>query len=106
MDEKELESQIIQVSRRPLPECPGSFEADVLRKVRLRKQTDVDVADWLGDMLLRGGFVVSAILFMVIASVAVSFIAAPSIGLSDRETAGRALGFDMIMEPHVFKLEN
>ena len=106
MDEKELESQIIQVSRRPLPECPGSFEADVLRKVRLRKQKDVGVADWLGDMLLHAGFVVSAILFMVIASAAVSSIAAPSIGLSDREAAGRALGFEIITEPQVFKLEN
>ena len=98
MKEDELESLIEAVKRKHLPACPGNFETNVLRTIRLRGVADDGVIGWLGSLVVKGGFVVSALALTICTTALVSSMAAPALAHSNREAAGRALGFDTITE--------
>jgi hypothetical protein len=104
MKEDELESLIEAVSRKHLPACPGNFDANVLRTIRLHGHADDGVIGWLGYLIMKGGFVVSAVALTVFATTLVSSLAAPALAHSNREAAGKALGFDTITEVPRFHL--
>ena len=99
MNDRELEMRIDQLRRSPLPPCPGNFESNVLRRVRLRQTQSAGAWDWLWQWIPRPSFVAATLAVVAASSLATSAIAMHA-ARDDKPTITRsALGFDAFNGP-------
>ena len=109
MKENELDSLIQRMTDAPIPECPGSLESNVLRRIRIAgDETSVSLFDWVLALIPSPRFVATAFILTIAMSFSITVYSNKShlvIGQSEM-VASRALGFDVFQSNDFFDLDN
>lgn len=108
MKEIEFDSLIQQMRDAPAPECPGSLESNVLRRIRdAGNGTSVSLFDWVLSLIPRPGFVATAFALTIAVSFSMTVFSnkSPDIGQSGM-VASRALGFEVFQSNDFFDLNS
>lgn len=102
-----LDSFIHSLQQHPLPDCPASVPANVLRRIR-RAQDDApgSFLAWLYQYMPQPGFIASALAFAILISAAVSFTSARAFAADRQSELQRALGFESISAPPALPICN
>jgi hypothetical protein len=107
MKENEFDSLIQRMRDVSIPECPGSLESNVLRRIRVAgDETSVSLFDWVLALIPRPRFVATAFILTIAMSFSITVFSKksrPDIGQSEM-VASRALGFDVFQSNDLFDL--
>lgn len=99
MNEREFDRRVSELRESPVPSCPGSFESNVLRRIRQAQGEETGVWDWLWSRMPRPAFAAATFMVMLASSVATSAIAMNAQRGDDAVVARSALGFDVFRGP-------
>jgi hypothetical protein len=100
-----LDTLLEAVKEKPLPNCPGALEANVLRRVRLARTQEAVVGWW--TLLLRPGMVAGALAMGSVSSLVLTIVVSSaqiSPELRQRQAVS-ALDFGVLQAQSVFDLE-
>jgi hypothetical protein len=109
MEENEIDSLIQRMTDAPLPDCPGSLESNVLRRIRVAgDETSLSLFDWVLALIPRPGFVATAFALTIAMSFSITvFSNKTRLNIEQSEmVASRALGFDVFQSNDFFDLNN
>jgi len=105
----EFDSLIQRMRETPVPDCPGSLESNVLRRIRIAgDEASVSLFEWVLALIPRPGFVATAFSLTIAMSFSITVFSnksRPDIGQSEM-VASRALGFDVFQSNDFFDLNN
>lgn len=108
MKENEFDSLIQRYGETPVPECPGTLETNVLRRIRVAgDEAGVTMLDWAVALVARPGFVLTALALTIAVSSSMTYFSSQSRPAVDQSelAASRALGFDVFRHKDFFDLE-
>jgi len=81
--------------KRPLPSCPKSLEANVLRRIRLAKQS---LPSTMGLFSFKTGFALAMMAIVSTTGITLRFSKAQNRQVTQRQLAIQALDFDVFSE--------
>ncbi|MGJ8640260.1 MAG: hypothetical protein ACSHYA_12805 [Opitutaceae bacterium] len=97
------------MSETSLPDCPGSLESNVLRRIRVAgDETSLSLFDWVLALIPRPGFIATAFALTIAISFSMTVHSNKSqqdIGQSEM-VASKALGFEVFQSNDFFDLNN
>ncbi len=96
MNNTEFNRLVDDLRESPLPPCPGNLEDNVLRRIRLSREQEMSLAEWLLGWLGKPVFIAASLALVSIASFAtVSLITRSPLPMDPVA----ALDFSVITEP-------
>ncbi|QYY35393.1 hypothetical protein [Ruficoccus sp. ZRK36] len=109
MTDQEFDNLITQVRQSPLPDCPGSLESHVLRRVRLsRNESEGLLWSWFTALLPKPAFVAAVITLVVGVSVFMTVMKTTTqISVAHKQQlAVRALDFGVLSNNEIMNFDN
>lgn len=96
----DLEQQIDRLRGQAIPQCPGNFEANVLRRIRLSEAPGNAGGwlDWLDGSLHRIRFVAPAMTLVIILSAVFTTLSTTPASVDRKAELNRAFGFQSLTE--------
>lgn len=109
MEKKNFEKLVEQIRDAPLPDCPGSLESNVLRRIRLAAdETTQSLFDWVLGLAPKPGFVFAAFAMTVAISLSNTIISNnlhADVAQSE-QVASKALGFEVFQSKDLLNFDN
>ena len=108
MNDHDLEKHLQLVIDKPLPDCPESIEANVLRRIRLsRSATRVTESAGWGNILLKPALMTTLCIFTLLLSAVATYLVStnPPSFEQRRQLASAALDFNSIQQHSIFTFE-
>ncbi|QYY36732.1 hypothetical protein [Ruficoccus sp. ZRK36] len=109
MNNQELDGIIAQMKQLPLPDCPGSLEANVLRRIRLsRADAERSLWAWFTELLPKPAFVAVALTMAVAVSAGVTAARTSNytVAAQIQQRASSALDFGFLNHSEILNLDN
>lgn len=109
MKEKKLENLVEHIKNAPLPNCHGSLESNVLRRIRLAAdETTQSLFDWLLGLAPKPQFVLTATALTLVVSFGSTVISTNlHADIAQKEVmASKALGFDVFQGKDFLNLDD
>lgn len=105
MNNDQLENFIEQAKRSEVPNCPGSVQHNVLRRIRLASvESEQSAWDWLIRLLPQPGFVVGAIAMVAVVSSGITIFSTQfnAVQQDSHLLAVRVLDFNVFQQTELF----
>ena len=102
---KDIEQQIDRLREEVIPPCPGNFEANVLRRIRLNEAPERAEGwlGWLDGCISRTGFVATAMTLVIVLSAVFTVLSTTPVPADRKAELNRAFGFNSITETPVIR---
>lgn len=109
MNDDQLEDFIYQAKRATVPDCPGSVEQNVLRRIRLwRSESGQSAWALLFRILPQPGVIAAGLAIVAIVSSGITILENSSEAAEQnrQDLAARALGFDIFQQDEILNFDD